>query len=66
MGGGIRTYVRNRDRLLAHVTKILEHVLDEDGALDDVAVDLEVGIVGGGQADLLVFLGGGRHVVGYV
>jgi hypothetical protein len=61
---GLGTYVGDGNRLFAHVTKILEHVLDEDRALDDVAVDLKVGIVGGGEADLLVvFLGGGRHVV---
>jgi hypothetical protein len=39
---------------LVVTTKILKQVLDEDGALRNVPVDRDVGVVGSGEGDLLL------------
>jgi hypothetical protein len=58
-GGGC-TYIGDGDGLLGLTTKILEQVLDEDGALGDSALWLHDDAIGGGDADQLdVCVGGG-------
>ena len=41
------TYVGDGDGI-AVVADVLEQVLDEDGALSNLALDADVGVVGGG------------------
>jgi hypothetical protein len=55
------TYVGDGDGI-AVVADVLEQVLDEDRALSDLALDADIGVVGGGQGDLLRGVGSsGRH-----
>jgi hypothetical protein len=55
------TYIGNGDGV-AVVANVLEQVLDENGALGNLALDADISIVGGGQGDLLWGLGSSsRH-----
>jgi hypothetical protein len=47
----VSTYVGDGDGLGRDVAKILEQVLDQDGALGDLARDLDLLLVGSGEVD---------------
>jgi hypothetical protein len=58
----VSAYVGNRNGLGGITTKILEQVLDENGALGNGALDLHMDTIGGGDADELDALGiSGSH-----
>ena len=55
-------YIRDGDGLVGFTTKILEQVLDQDGALGNGALDLHVDAIRGGDADELDTFGiSGSH-----
>ena len=56
-------YVRDRDGFIVVAAEILEQVLDQNGALSDLAVDLHVSIVAGDKLDLGSVGCLGRHIV---
>lgn len=57
-------YVGDGDGLIVVAAKILKQVLDQDGALSDLAIDIEILVVARGEADLLAGGGFGGHGVG--
>jgi hypothetical protein len=63
-GEASATYVGDGDGLIVVTTEVLEQVLDEDGALGDLALDLEGLVVRGREVDNGAGFGSSRHACG--